>query len=156
LQRSSKIVGSKVENAQGQNLGDIEDIVIDTETGRIAYAVISFGGFLGVGDKLFAVPMGALKRNPNKADMFVLNIDKERLKNAPGFDKDKWPRLDDRQWMTTVYTFYGQPFYWETSGAVLNATVADTKGTLKLKTADGRITELVVPEAMMLWLTSGG
>lgn len=156
LQRSSKIIGSDVENAQGEDLGDIEDIVIDPNNGQIAYAVISFGGFLGLGEKWFAVPMSALQRSPKEADTFVLNMDKERLRNAPGFDRNNWPRLDDRQWVSNVYTFYNQPPYWAEASAAITATVAETKGnTVKLKTADGRTTELAVPAAVLQGLQAG-
>ena len=79
LMKGSTFVGSDVENPQGQNLGDIKDVVIDRASGRIAYAVVSFGGFLGVGEKLFAVPWGAFSQPKADKDTFVLDVDKERL-----------------------------------------------------------------------------
>ena len=129
--------------------------MIDPAHNQIAYAVVSMGGFLGVGEKWFAVPMSALKRSAKNANVFILDVDKERLKNAPGFDKDKWPDVADRPWITTVYSFYNQPVYWDLGERTITATVADTKGTLKLKTADGRTTKLAVPDKMLEGLQAG-
>src|SRR4030095_7556120 len=84
LHRASEIIGKKVENEQGENLGKIEDIVLDESQGRIVYAVLSFGGVLGLGDKLFAIPWNALKENPEKK-CCLLSVDKEKLRKAPGF-----------------------------------------------------------------------
>src|SRR5579863_8144740 len=81
------LTGDKVVNLQKEDLGKIEHLMIDLETGRIAYAVLSFGGFLGMGDKLFAIPWSALALDTVEK-RFILNVDKELLKRAPGFDKD--------------------------------------------------------------------
>lgn len=102
----SKLIGDAVVNPRGENLGKIEDLVVDPKTSRIDYAVLSFGGFLGMGDKLFAVPLEAMKLSPEER-RFILDVDKERLKNAPGFDKDHWPDTSDRAFGTKVYTYYG-------------------------------------------------
>src|SRR5215510_13221949 len=99
LIRGNMFIGADVENTQGQNLGDVKDIVIDRGSGRIAYAVVSFGGFLGLGEKLFAVPWGAFSQKADK-DTFVLAVDKERLQNAPGFDASNWPQMASREWVT--------------------------------------------------------
>ena len=99
--RSSDIVGMKVRNAAGQDLGKVEDLVIDTSTGRVRYAAVSFGGFLGVGDKLFAVPFSAFKTHYNASDNakhFVLNVEKKQLEAAQGFDKKSWPDFGDPKW----------------------------------------------------------
>ena len=155
LDKSSKLIGRDVENSLGEKIGDIEEVVIDPAHNQIAYAVVSMGGFLGMGEKWFAVPMSTLKRSAKNANVFILDVDKERLKNAPGFDKDKWPETADRPWVASVYHFYNQPVYWELGERTITATVADTKGTLKLKTADGRITELAVPDKMLEGLQAG-
>ena len=85
--------------------------MIDLDTGRIAYAVLSFGGFLGMGDKLFAIPWSAL--TVDKVEKrFILNVDKELLKRAPGFDKDHWPNMADRAWGAQVFKYYGAKPYW--------------------------------------------
>jgi len=114
--RAKTLIGYKVKNRQGEELGKIEELAIDPQTGQIAYAVLSFGGFLGLGDKLFAIPWSALE--PRHSDeVFILEVDKEQLKNAPGFDKDKWPDMADRRWGTGVHGFYGARPYWESSGS---------------------------------------
>ena len=106
LMGADTLLGNDVYNGAGENLGSIKEFMIDMPSGRIAYAVLSFGGFLGMGDRLFAVPWQALKLDTaNKR--FALNVVKEKLKNAPGFDKDHWPSMADPSWATSVHTFYG-------------------------------------------------
>jgi len=88
------ILGAKVINAQREDLGTIEDIVLDARNNRVAYAILSFGGFLGVGDRHFAIPWEALSFDLSQK-IAVLDIDKDRLRNAPGFEKDSWPDMAD-------------------------------------------------------------
>jgi sporulation protein YlmC with PRC-barrel domain len=108
---SSSINGDEVYNAQGEHLGEIKELMIDLNSGQIAYAVLSFGGFLGIGDKLFALPWEAFTLN-SEEKYFVLNVDKERFDNAPGFDKDNWPSSPDRSFIDSVYSHYGyEPYY---------------------------------------------
>jgi uncharacterized protein YjbJ (UPF0337 family)/sporulation protein YlmC with PRC-barrel domain len=102
----------RVINPAEEDLGKIEDIAIDLESGRIVYAVLSFGGFLGFGDKLFAIPWEALKLS-SEEDEFILHVSKEALENAPGFDKDHWPEMADRQWGAGIYDYYGYRPYWQ-------------------------------------------
>ncbi len=111
LLSSSTITGDKVKNMQDEQLGDIKDLMIDLSSGRIAYAVLSFGGFLGLGDKLFAVPWPALTLDADDK-MFVLNISKDRLKHAPGFDKNNWPDMASQQWGREIYQYYDIEPYW--------------------------------------------
>src|SRR5262245_4419269 len=86
--RASKLMGRHVRNMQGEDVGKIEDFVLDIGNGRVAYVAMGVGGFLGVGEKLFAVPFNQLKFNHGKDDMhFVIDMSKEKLKAAPGFDK---------------------------------------------------------------------
>lgn len=103
---ASSIKGSSVENGNGEDLGTVEDLMIDTTTGTVSYAVVSFGGFLGIGDKLFAVPLEAMQTDTNN-EKLILNQSKERLEQAPGFDKDNWPRTADPKWNQEVRTYYG-------------------------------------------------
>jgi len=98
--------GNDVYNAQGEDLGDIKEIMLDMRSGRVAYAVLAFGGFLGMGEKLFAVPWSALKLD-TEHKRFTLNVDKDRLKTAPGFDADQWPNMADTAWEKSVHTYYG-------------------------------------------------
>ena len=108
---ATTIIGDDVHNPQGEKLGNIKELMLDLDTGHIAYAVLSFGGFLGMGDKLFAVPFEALQLRPDRHE-FVLDVPKERLKEAPGFDKDNWPSVGDRTWGLEIHEFYGYEPYW--------------------------------------------
>ncbi len=110
---ATSIIGNKVINEAGEQLGNIKELMIDLSDGQIAYAVLSFGGFLGLGDKLFAIPWEALTFNAEDRTV-TLNVDKEVLKEAPGFDKDHWP--NDAQyeagWLLDIYEYYGYSPYW--------------------------------------------
>ncbi len=106
LMGADTLIGDSVVNGQEESLGDIKEIMLDMRSGQIAYAVLSFGGFLGMGEKLFAVPWQALQLDTvNKR--FVLNVDKARLQNAPGFDPDAWPDMSDVGWANQIHSFYG-------------------------------------------------
>ena len=110
---SSSICGDHVKNAAGDDLGKIEDLMIDLHSGRVAYAVLSFGGFLKMGNnKLFAIPWEALRLDTAKKE-FILQIDKSRLEKATGFDKDNWPNMADPTFGSTLYRQYGFKPYWE-------------------------------------------
>lgn len=102
---ASTLAGNKVVNKQNEDLGKIEDLMIDTTKGAVDYAVLSFGGVLGIGDKLFAIPMSRISVDTNN-ERCVLNVDKERLKDAPGFDKDNWPNTADPKWQTRINDYY--------------------------------------------------
>ena len=106
LMGADTLIGDSVVNAQEEDLGDIKEIMLDMQTGQVAYAVLAFGGFLGMGEKLFAVPWQALHLDTVNKRM-VLNVDKERLKNAPGFDKHSWPDMSDIAWASGIHSFYG-------------------------------------------------
>lgn len=108
---ASTMIGTEVRNPQGESLGKIEEIMLDLNVGRVAYAVLSFGGFLGMGDKLFAVPWAALEVD-HVNEQVVLDADKERLENAPGFDKDNWSKTPNAQWYHEIYEYYGEKPYW--------------------------------------------
>ncbi len=104
--------GDDVVNPAGEKLGTLDEIMLDVPTGRIAYAVLSSGGFLGIGDKLFAIPWRALTLDPDN-ESFILDVSKERLEQAPGFDKDHWPSMADETWAREVHTYYRARPYWE-------------------------------------------
>jgi sporulation protein YlmC with PRC-barrel domain len=106
------ILGAKVINAAREDLGSIEDIVIDTRDNRVAYAILSFGGILGMGDKHFAIPWEALSFDASEK-IAVLNIDKDRLSNAPGFEPSNWPDLGNPSVGSQVHDHYGLKPYWE-------------------------------------------
>jgi len=109
---ASTLKGDKVVNHQGEDLGKIEELMIDLDRGRIAYAVLSFGGFLGMGDKLFAIPWQAFGVDTD-GKRLVLKADKELLKKAPGFDKSNWPNMADPAWGSKLYGYYGYKPYWD-------------------------------------------
>jgi sporulation protein YlmC with PRC-barrel domain len=106
LMGADTLNGNEVYNHKDEDLGDIKEIMLNMRTGRVSYAVLSFGGFLGLGEKLFAVPWDALKLDTENK-RFVLNVDKERLENAPGFDKDHWPNMADPIWAEGIHSYYG-------------------------------------------------
>lgn len=106
LMGADTLLGNDVYNKQGDDLGDIKEFMIDMASGRVAYAVLSFGGLLGMGDKLFAVPWSALALDTENK-RFTLDVTKESLKDAPGFDKDRWPAMSDKDWARGVHKFYG-------------------------------------------------
>ena len=109
LMGADTLMGNDVYNKDGEDLGDIKEFMIDMASGRIAYAVLSFGGILGLGDKLFAVPWKALTLDTGNK-RFTLNVPKDTLKDAPGFNKDSWPSMADKAWATGVHRFYGTPY----------------------------------------------
>lgn len=92
--RASKLIGMTVKNAQGENLGKIDDLVVDVNNDRVYYAVLASGGVMGLGGKLFAYPVSLFRPGADK-DELALNVDKDRLKNAPGFEKKNWPNWGD-------------------------------------------------------------
>jgi sporulation protein YlmC with PRC-barrel domain len=99
------LMGEDVYNCQGDDLGDIKEFMIDMQSGQIAYAVLSFGGILGIGNKLFAVPWQALELDTaNKR--FILDFSKERLEDAPGFDQDHWPDMASAEFGSQIHGFY--------------------------------------------------
>lgn len=109
---TTTLIGDNVVNRTGESLGKIEELMLDLEQGRVAYAVLSFGGVLGMGEKLFAIPFEALKLDATR-EHFTLDVDKDKMRNAPGFDKKNPPQASDRTWGAEVYKFYGYKPYWQ-------------------------------------------
>lgn len=130
LNRATKVIGTNVEDANGNKIGDIKDVVLDRKTGQVAYAVVDFGGWLGMGDKYFAVPWKSLKSGTN--DRYVLNdVSKEQLKKAPGFDKDHWPDMASASWNRENAQAYNQKPYWEHSTAASRHHRGSSSGSSK-------------------------
>lgn len=109
LMGADTLNGNDVYNRAGEDLGDIKEIMLDVASGKIAYAVLSFGSFLGFGEKLFAVPWQALQLDTENK-RFILDIDKSRLENAPGFDKHDWPDMADETWARDIHNYYGSQY----------------------------------------------
>ena len=102
---ASTLIGDAIVNPAGEKLGDLKDIVLDTGTGGIVYAVMASGGVLGVGEKLFAVPWHALRIEGGNENL-VLDASPDRLKSASGFDKDHWPDAPDAGFVERGRTYY--------------------------------------------------
>jgi sporulation protein YlmC with PRC-barrel domain len=112
LLRSKALFDYRVKSPQGEDLGKIEEVMIDMEAGRVAYAVLSFGGFWGLGNKWVPVPWDAVVLRPAEK-VLLLNLDKDTRQKAPNFDGTTVPELADRQWGAVIHTYYGYPPYWE-------------------------------------------
>lgn len=107
LMRETWPVGEKVYNNQGEKLGDIKALMLDMENTRVVYVVLSFGGFVSIADKLFAVPWDALTlKLENPETRFILDLEKQHLESAPGFDKDNWPDMSDGPYARRVQAYY--------------------------------------------------
>ena len=106
LLSAESIMSDDVKNAKGEKLGNIKELMINPATGKVEYAVLAFGGFLGLGDKYFAIPFESISVDRNNKCL-VLNVEKEQLDNAPGFDKDNWPDMANPQFRDQIYNHYG-------------------------------------------------
>jgi sporulation protein YlmC with PRC-barrel domain len=105
---ATSIIGDSVENPKGENMGKIDNLMINLRTGKVEYAVIESGGLLGVGKKLFAIPFEELRVDEDK-ELFVLNRDKDYIKNSPGFDSSHWPATNDHSYFDNVNSYYKPP-----------------------------------------------
>ncbi len=103
---ANDVVDTEVKNVQDEKLGKVEAVMLDKMTGKVAYVVLSYGGFLGMGDKLFALPWNIFSYD-NQEDCFKIPLDKEKLKRSPGFDKDHWPDMSSSSWTTLINEYYG-------------------------------------------------
>ncbi|MCC8392473.1 PRC-barrel domain-containing protein [Paraburkholderia sp. MMS20-SJTR3] len=108
---AATLAGRTVLSADGDDVGKIKDIMLDVRGGRIAYAVLASGGFLGIGGKLLAIPWPSLTLDTAR-DWFVLSASTEQVRQAPGFDKDHWPAMADPDWATHVHAYYHARPYW--------------------------------------------
>jgi len=112
--RASQTIGLRVDDPQGDKLGKIEDIVFNPADGHIRYAVLSFGGVIGIGEKYFAIPWKHLRAETktgttgNESFVMVLDVNKNKLKNAPGFDSKSWPEFGNSAYGTSVDEFFGE------------------------------------------------
>jgi sporulation protein YlmC with PRC-barrel domain len=107
------LVGDTVKNRREEDIGNLEEIMIDLETGQVSYVVLAAGGFLGLGEKFFAIPWEMVSVDTDD-EKVVIDLDKETLENAPGFDKDNWPDASDREWLSEVYGYHEVEPYWST------------------------------------------
>jgi sporulation protein YlmC with PRC-barrel domain len=103
---ATSIIGDRIENPEGEELGSIDNLMVNVHSGEIEYAVVEFDSFLGIGGKLFAIPFTELKLNAEKK-VFILHRDKEYLRNSPGFDRTHWPDTNDHSYFDNVKMYYG-------------------------------------------------
>jgi sporulation protein YlmC with PRC-barrel domain len=168
IYKASQLIDATVENAQGDNLGEIEEIVVDPADGSIAYAVLAAGGFLGLGEKYFAIPWRAFQPQADddgEIKRLTLDVDKERFQNAPGFDKDQWPDMADPQWGQTVHSYYGQQDYWANRQAMRqsgqqgmsmpSAQTQQTDVSATVQKINGTTVELQAPQDLLKDLQAG-
>jgi sporulation protein YlmC with PRC-barrel domain len=106
------LIGNDVCDPKGESLGDIKEIMLDMRSGKVGYAVLAFGGFMGLGEKLFAVPWTALTLDTENK-RFTLNVEKDRLKQAPGFNKENWPNMADQAWENEIHSYWEPKKYSE-------------------------------------------
>src|SRR5436309_3163779 len=99
------LTGHRVENEAGEELAKIEDLVLDDQSGRVLYAILSFGGFLGMNSRLVAVPWKRFRLKGNQKT-FILNIDKETFHKAPSFDTANWPQVDLPEWRDRIESYF--------------------------------------------------
>jgi len=114
--RASKLMGMKIQNSRKESVGQIKDLVIDPATTRVQYVAVTYGGFLGLGDKLFAVPMAAIKvqTDPDNVDrvVLVLDVTKEQMNGDQGFDEQHWPNFSDSKFTGDLFRRYGVEDRW--------------------------------------------
>lgn len=108
---ADRVEGTEVYNPAGEHLGEIDNVMIDKVSGKVAYAVMSFGGFLGIGERYHPMPWSLLKYDTNKGG-YVVNLDKRTLTGAPNYESDDLPNYADRNWGKKVHDYYGVAPYW--------------------------------------------
>jgi sporulation protein YlmC with PRC-barrel domain len=162
--RISEMIGTTVENTQGDNLGEIHDVVVDPSDGSIAYAVLAAGGFLGLGEKYFAIPWRAFQAvtdddDKTEVERMILDADKDRMQNAPGFDKDNWPDMANPEWGQTVHAYYGQQDYWQQRqsrrSAQSSTAMTERSVSATVQQVQGTTVELEVPQDLVQDLQAG-
>lgn len=125
VRKASDLIGMEVRNRQNQKIGEVKDLLVDLHSGRAPFAVLSSGGFMGVGDRLMAIPSGVFDRGADRR-LLVVTVDDAKLKSAPAFDRNQWPDTANRAWATEVYRYYGQAPYWDVSTGNLRAESTTT------------------------------
>lgn len=131
---ASTLDGDKILCTEGEDVGKVKEIMLDVQSGMIAYVVMSSGGFLGIGDKLLAIPWSALTLDTDRK-CFLLAMSAERVKSATGFDKDHWPSMADLSWATSLHEYYGRDPYWQ--AALIERDEAIDRGDLDPDAPEG-------------------
>jgi sporulation protein YlmC with PRC-barrel domain len=111
--RATSVIGTNVHDASGRKIGEVEDIMLDKLSSNIMFAIISFGGFLGIAEKFHPVPWSALKFDKSKSS-YVVEFTKEQLEAAPAGSIDELARNDGQDFRNRAFDYYKAPRYWET------------------------------------------
>ncbi|WP_109111350.1 PRC-barrel domain-containing protein [Azospirillum sp. TSO35-2] len=122
---ADELEDAKLRSPDGADLGSVSELIIDPNSGRVAYAVVELGGFLGLGESHFPVPWALFTPS---GDGYVLNVPKDKLTNAPRFSESNRPNMNDRQWAMAIHTYYGVSPYWTRDSATLAAIAGATGG----------------------------
>ncbi len=109
---ADQVEGTHIYNRAGENLGTVEDVMIDKISGKIAYAVAGFGGFLGIGNRHYPLPWEKLTYDPGMGG-FVVDVDKRTLEGAPSYADTETASWEDPTWGKRVYDYYGARPYWD-------------------------------------------
>ncbi|MDR5884236.1 PRC-barrel domain-containing protein [Caballeronia sp. LZ032] len=125
---ASTLDSTTVITSDGEDVGKIKDIMLDVRSGRVAYAVLTSGGFLGMGDTLRAIPWNALTLDTDQK-VFRVDITADRIKSEPGFDKDHWPSMADVSWGSSMHQYYNRQPYWSTASDPLSGSSDPLTGT---------------------------
>jgi hypothetical protein len=108
---TEKVAGTEVYNTAGDHLGEIHEVMLDKKSGRVAYAVMSFGGFLGMGNRYHPLPWNTLKYDTRQGG-YVVGMTKQQLEGAPTFAENETPAWGDREYEKRLHDYYGTPPYW--------------------------------------------
>ena len=106
MSNAKSLIDADIFDTSGERLGGVEDLVVDVHNGTVAFVVVSVGGMLGMGGKLYAVPWQAVRLQPDHRQ-FILDVTGDRWKNAPGFDKSSWPDMSSEEFRNQIYGYYG-------------------------------------------------
>jgi sporulation protein YlmC with PRC-barrel domain len=110
--RAKKVIGTSVKDASGATIGKVEDIVLDKLSSNIMFAIVGFGGFLGIGEKFHPLPWSTLDYD-DTVNGYVVNLTKQQLQAAPAYSMDELTQGDGTQFRERVYDYYKTPRYWE-------------------------------------------
>jgi hypothetical protein len=108
---ADKVEGTAVYDRAGEKLGSIHNVMIDKRSGRVVYAVMSFGGFLGIGERYHPLPWDVLHYDTGQGG-YVVDLNRQQLEGAPTYGRDEQPNYDDPVWGRKVYDYYGVPPFW--------------------------------------------
>lgn len=112
LVRASQVIGNELWNQKADKIGEIEELLLHPNSGKVAYGVVDIGTWAGYGDKLATVPWSLIRQSKEATPGYVLNVDKAKLTNEVFFERNTWPDYNDSAWNTRTYGYYGMPYYW--------------------------------------------